>query len=140
MSMMLTISVKSGYLHVGATGEFSLAEAKRTFIEMLEAVAQNKVGKVLFDGRGLEGSPEFMERFYYGTYVAETVTQFGTRGVSPATEFAYVLDVPMRDPRRFGENVARNRGMCVTTFEHLNDALGWLGITPANNPDAGDGK
>ena len=105
MSMMLKISAKSGYLHVDATGKFSLAEAKRTFIEMLEAVAQNKVGKVLFDGRGLVGSPEFMERFYYGKFAAETVAQFGARGVSPATEFAYVLEVPMRDP----EQVRRNR-------------------------------
>ena len=50
------------------------------------------------------------------------------------------MEVPMRDPGRFGETVARNRGMRVTTFDHLNDALGWLGIAPANNPDAGDGK
>ena len=140
MSMMLKISAESGYLHVSATGKFSLVEAKRTFIEMLEAVARTKVGKVLFDGRGLTGTPEFMERFYYGKFAGETVTQFGARGVSPATEFAYVLEVPMRDPKRFGENVARNWGMRVTTFDNLNDALGWLGIVPANNPDAGDGK
>jgi len=140
MSMMLKISVESGYIYVRATGKFSLAEAKRTFIEMLEAVARNKVGKVLFDGRGLAGSPEFMERFYYGKFAGETLTQFGARGVSPATEFAYVLEAPMRDPRRFGENVARNWGMRVTTFENLNDALGWLGIAPANKPDAGEGK
>jgi hypothetical protein len=140
MSMMLKISAQSGCLHVSATGKFSLAEAKRTFIEMLEAVVQNKVGKVLFDGRGLEGSPDFMERFYYGKFAAETVTQFGASGVSPDTEFAYVLEVPMRDPSRFGEAVARNRGMRVTTFDHLNDALRWLGIELANNPDAGDGK
>ena len=107
---------------------------------MLEAVAQNNVGKVLFDGRGLEGSPDFMERFYYGKFAAETVAQFGASGVSPDTEFAYVLEVPMCDPRRFAQAVARNRGMRVTTFDHLNDALGWLGIEPANNPDAGDGK
>ena len=140
MSMMLKMSAESGYLHVGAAGTFSLAEAKRTFIEMLEAVARNKVGKVLFDGRGLAGSPKFMERFYYGKFVAETVAQFGARGVSPATEFAYVLEVPMRDLGRFGENVARNRGMRVMTFDNLNDALGWLSIVSANKADAGDGK
>jgi hypothetical protein len=140
MSMMLKMSAELGYLHAGATGRFSLAEAKRTFIEMLEAVAQNKVGKVLFDGRGLAGSPKFMERFYYGTFAAETVAQFGARGVSPATEFAYVLEVPMRDAGRFGENVARNRGMRVMTFDNLNDALEWLITAPANKPDAGEVK
>ena len=130
MSMTLNISAKSGYLHVDAKGRFSLEEAKRTFVEMLEAVARNKAGKVLFDGRGLEGNPKFMERFFYGQFAAETVIQFAGRGVSPSTAFAYVLDVPMRDPARFGETVARNRGMNVTIFDHLNDALGWLGMAP----------
>jgi hypothetical protein len=140
MGMMLKITAESGYLHAGATGKFSLAEAKRTFIEMLEAVARSKVGKVLFDGRGLAGSPKFMERFYYGKFAAETVAQFGSRGVSPATKFAYVLEVPIRDPGRFGENVAQNRGLIVMTFGNLDDALGWLEIAPTNKPDAGDGK
>ncbi len=140
MSMMLKIAAKSGYLHVDATGQFSLEEAERTFIEMLEAVARNKVGKVLFDGRELEGEPKFMERFFYSQFAAENVAQFASRGVSPSAKFAYVLEVPMSDPNRFGETVARNRGMNVTIFEHLNEALGWLGMAPANNPEAGDGN
>ena len=126
LNMILKISAESGCLHVVATGKFTLEEAKRAFIEMLEAVARNNVVKVLFDGREIEGDPEFMERFFYGKFAAETLAQFEARGVSPTTAFAYVLHVPVRDPNRFGENVARNRGMCVTTFEHLNDALKWL--------------
>jgi hypothetical protein len=140
MSMKLRISAESGYLQVGATGKFSLAEAKRAFVEMLEAVARNKVGKVLFDGRGLWGRPEFMERFYYGKFASQMLAEFGAHGVSNTTKFAYVLEVPMRDPERFGEDVAWNRGMEVKTFDNLNDALEWLGIARANNPDAGDGK
>ena len=34
MSMFLEISAESGFLHVKAMGEFSLVEAKRTFIEV----------------------------------------------------------------------------------------------------------
>jgi hypothetical protein len=30
--------------------------------------------------------------------------------------------------------------MLVKTFDNLQDALGWLGILPANKLDAGDGK
>jgi hypothetical protein len=95
---------------------------------------------VLLDGRELAGNPRFMERFYYGEFAAETVAKFKARGVSSATKFAYVLKVPILDPWRFGETVAVNRGMHVKTFENLPDALGWLGISPADNPDAGDGK
>ncbi len=139
MSMILKIAAESGFLRVSAMGRFSLEEAERTLIEMLEAVAQNKVGKVLFDGRGLVGNPNVMERFYYGEFAAKSVAEFADRGVSLTTQFAYVLEVPMRDPGRFGETVAVNRGMFVKTFDNLDDALGWLGIAPANKPDVGDG-
>lgn len=109
-------------------------------MEMLETVARNKVGKVLFDGRGLAGNPGTMERFYYGEFAAKAVAKLTAHGVSGTPQFAYVLKVPVRDPRRFGETVAVNRGMCVKTFENLDEGLGWLRIAPANNPDAGDGK
>jgi hypothetical protein len=139
MSMILKIALESGFLRVSATGSFSLVEAKRTFIEMLEAVAQNKVEKVLFDGRGLAGKPETMERFFYGDeFVARTVWYFAELGVSRATKYAYVLRAPVIDPGRFGETVARNRGMDVMAFDNPEEALEWLGITPANKPDAGD--
>lgn len=114
-----------------------MEEAMRTFLEMLEAVARHKVKKVLFDGRRLTGEPKVMERFYYGEFVAQAVTRFAARGVSPAPRFAYVLKEPVLDPRRFGETVARNRGMNVKTFDNPEDALGWLERAPANKPDAG---
>jgi len=139
MSMILKISAESGFLYVVATGEFSLEEAKRTFIEMLEAVARNKLGKVLFDGRRLVGNPKFMERYYYGKFAGQTVAESTVRGVSPSTQFAYVLNVPMRDPERLGEKVALSRGMRVKVFDDLDSALGWLQVAPVNHLDAGDG-
>ncbi|MGO8987644.1 MAG: hypothetical protein ACLQGU_07215 [bacterium] len=121
-------------------GKFSLEEAKRTFLEMLEAVALHKTEKVLFDGRKLIGKPKTMERFYYGEFAAQTVADYAERGVSRTTQFAYVLREPVLDPQRLGEDVAVNRGMVVKAFDSLEDALQWLGIAPANKPDAGDGK
>ena len=141
MSMKLEICLESGFLRVGAVGEFSLREAKRTFLEMLDAVARHKVRKVLFDGRGLVGEPETMERFYYGEFAAKAVAKSADHGkLSRSTQFGYVLEEPVLDPQRFGETVAVNRGMIVKVFDNLQDALGWLGILPANKPDAGDGK
>ena len=139
--MLLEIRPESGFLKVGAVGEFSLEEATRTFLEMLEAVAQHKVEKVLFDGRGLVGEPRTIERFYYGTFAARTVAESIERGrFSRSPQFAYVLEEPVLDPQKLGETVAVNRGMFVKVFGNLPDALGWLRISPANKPDAGDGK
>ena len=138
MGIIIEIRPELSYLNVGAMGEFSLQEAKRTFLEMLEAVAQHQVKKVLLDGRRLTGDPQTIERFYYGKFAADSVWMFKDRGISLATKFAYVLKEPVLDPQRFGETVAVNRGMLVKAFDDLEDALGWLGIVPANKPDAGD--
>lgn len=136
MCMELAICPEAGFLKIGAMGEFSLDEAKRTFLEMLEAVARYKMTKVLIDGRGLLGEPETMERFYYGEFTAQTVAEFADRGVvSRTTQFAYVLEEPVLDPQRFGETVAVNRGMFVKVCDNLEDAVGWLGIAPASKPD-----
>jgi hypothetical protein len=140
MSMLLKIRPESSLLNVGAKGEFSLKEAKRTFLEMLEAVSLHKTKKVLFDGRKLTGRPETMERFYYGEFAAQSVANFAKRGVSLATQFAYVLKEPVLDPRRFGETIAVNRGMIVRVFDTLEDALKWLGISPSRKIDAVIGK
>ena len=140
MSMRLAIRPESGLLNVDAMGTFSLKEAKRAFVEMLEAVARHNTKKVFFDGRKLVGKPETMERFYYGEFAAQTIKDFAQRGVSPSTQFAYVLKEPILDPTRFGETVAVNRGMLVKEFDSPEDALRWLGIPQVTKADAGDGK
>jgi hypothetical protein len=76
MDIILEMRPESGFLEVGAKGEFSLQGAKRTFLEMLEAVARYKIKKVLFDGRRLMGAPEAIERFDYGEFAAASVWKF----------------------------------------------------------------
>ena len=119
---------ESGFLHVVATGEFSLEEAKRAFLEMLGAVAQYQAHKVLFDGRNLKGKPEDFERFFYGEFASkETLRLVKEHGIAP--RFAYLITKPLRDSQRFGETVAVNRGMIVKTFETVEEASAWLELT-----------
>jgi hypothetical protein len=131
MDMRIETRVETGFLYVYAMGDFSLEAAKSTFIEMLEIIATQKVKKIIFDGRELTGEPKTIERFYYGEFAAQAVVEFEDRGVSPATQFAYILEEPLLDPLRFGETVAVNRGMFVKAFDNLEDALRWLGISPS---------
>lgn len=131
--MLIEIHRESDFVTANATGKFSLEEAKKTFIELLETVALHKVKKVLFDGRNLVGNLTTMDRFYYGEFVARAIIDFAERGVSRTTQFAYVLKEPVLDPARFGETVAVNRGMIVKAFGNPEDALQWLGVAPANN-------
>jgi hypothetical protein len=139
MGMILRICAGPGLLRVIATGEFSLKEAERTFLEILDAVARHKTEKILLDGRELKGEPDTIHRFLYGEFAAHAVMRYITeRRDPPALQFAYVLQEPVLDPQRFGETVAVNRGMWVKAFDNLEDALGWLRLAPANKPDAGD--
>lgn len=127
----------SGLLHVVVTGEFSLEEAKRNFLEVLGAVVQYRAKKVLLDGRTSKGNPEDMERFYYGEFAAkETMKLVKKHGIFP--QFACVIHEPLRDPRRFGETVAVNRGMNIKVCETLQEAFAWLELTPPDKPNAGD--
>jgi hypothetical protein len=137
MGIQQQIQFGSGLLKVDARGEFSLEEAKRTFVEILEAVARYQAHKVLFDGRHLKGEPAHIERFYYGYFAAtETMSLIAKDRIPATTRFAYIMHEPLRDPWRYGETVAVNRGMNVKTFETPEEALVWLGLTPLES-DAG---
>jgi hypothetical protein len=140
MSIKQEMHFESGLLRVDARGEFSLEEAKRAFLEMLGAVAQYQAEKVLFDGRNLKGKPERIERFYYGYFAAtETNRLMAEYRMPHAPRFAYVMNEPLRDPRRYGQTVAVNRGMTVKTFETPEEAFAWLEPTPPTKMGAGDG-
>jgi hypothetical protein len=136
MSIRQEIRFESGVLKVQAQGEFSLREAKRAFLELLEAVVEHHAEKVLLDGRKVKGTPREFERFLYGEFAAhETMSLVYEHRIVP--RFAYVLDEPLRDPGRYGEIVAVNRGMIIKTCETLEEAFEWLGLSPPVKPEAG---
>jgi hypothetical protein len=125
MSIQQHMHFQSGLLRVDASGEFSLEDAKQAFLEMLKAVGQHKVEKILLDARNVMGKPGDLERFYYGEFAArESHRMVVEHKIVP--RFAYVIHEPLRDPTRLGETVAVNRGMNVKTFETQEDALEWL--------------
>jgi hypothetical protein len=127
---------ESDLLKIEASGAFSLEEAKSAFLDILAAVAQYRATKVLLDGRSVMGKPREFERFLYGEFAAqECMRLVDTHRVVP--RFAYVLHEPLRDPERYGEIVAVNRGMLVKTFDTSEDALDWLGLTRPIEPAAG---
>ena len=133
MSIRQQICFEFGLLKVEAHGDFSLEEATRALVEMLGAAAQYRAEKVLLDGRNVKGAPREYERFLYGELAAQGTREF-IREYRYAPRFAYVLHEPLRDPDRYGETVAVNRGMTVKVFETPEEALKWLGLTPPNEP------
>ena len=125
--MDLSLNLSGEILFASLSGEFSLAEAQRTFLQILEAVEQHNVDKVLVDGRAVTGQPTTMERFHYGDFLANAVLDLCVRRGRRAPRFSYVLLAPVLDEQRLGETVAVNRGMIVKTFDNVENALRWLG-------------
>jgi hypothetical protein len=126
MSMLIRVTVEPRFVRATVSGDFTLAEAERTFLEALDVVALRKTDKVLFDGREVTGEPTIIQRFYYSELAARTVAEYAAESGNPAPWFAYVLEEPVLDPNRFGEKVARNRGMNMKVFDNLEDAFRWL--------------
>ena len=129
MEITLRVDLEHQLLHVTYIGQFSLAAAEETFQQLLDALVKDKLRKVLIDGRQIVGDPEPLERFYYGKYAADAVSQTINRLRIDVPRFAYVLREPVLDPNRFGETVAVNRGMRVRTFDDLKQAEWWLGVS-----------
>jgi hypothetical protein len=128
--MQQNMHFESGLLIVDASGEFSLEAAKQAFLELLEAVVKYKAQKILLDGRNVRGNPRDIERFYYGEFAAtETRNIYIEHNIVP--RFAYVLHEPLRDPTRYGETVAVNRGMIIKVFETPEGGREWLTYPPS---------
>jgi hypothetical protein len=125
MEMTVTTTITNGVLYANFTGVFSLADAKESFTIMLQEVVRNKIAKVLFDGRLVTGAPTTIERLLYAEFAATEVRE-QCHSIRLFPSFAYLMLPPLRDPGRFGENVAVNRGMNMETFEKMEDAVEWL--------------
>ena len=126
LSMLIKVTAEPRFLRVIASGDFTQEQAEKTFLEVIDAVAIHKTAKILFDGREVIGEPTIMERFYYSNFAARTVARYAAESGKPAPQFAYVLEEPVLDPNRFGEKVARNRGMNMKVFDNLEEAFTWL--------------
>jgi len=130
MSLTVKITVNPNVVYAYTEGEFDLEDGKRTFLEIVDAVIACQCEKLLFDGRGITGNPETVERFYYGEFVAGAFRRpvdEGSLGRRPRV--AYVLCPPVLDSERLGETVAVNRGMDIKAFDDLSKGSEWLGVT-----------
>src|SRR5689334_996198 len=108
------LDMENGILTAVVMGEFDLAAAQRHFLKLLDDAGRNGATKVLFDGGLVTGSPLEFERFLYGEFVAAATSKV-MRERNIRLKFAYVIAQPLRDPNRYGETVAVNRGMDVKT-------------------------
>ena len=119
--------VKDGYLSVTISGNFSLPEAKTIYIEALESLLKNDLSKLFIDAFKIKGIVKTIDRYYFGEFAALESMKYMAKGLKRIS-VSICGDEPIIDPDRFGEIVARNRGLDLKVTTDKNESLQFLGI------------
>ena len=90
--------------------------------EVLVESAKGGATRVLVDCLQMGGSPTMLERYALAEFLARAMVELKT-----FPRMAFLGKEPLVDPDRFGELVARNRGVRMRAVEQMEDALKWLG-------------
>ena len=131
MKKNIEIIPEPGFIRVVVIGSVHSSPILEFFTLVVDAARNADVSKILFDIRSVQGQLTTMERYNYGSLIAD---QF--RGL----KVAIVVNQPLRDPNLFGETVAVNRGGNIRVFATLTEAYEWLKVKPANKVAGEDGK
>jgi hypothetical protein len=120
--------IKNDYIYAHVNGHFSLTQAQNLLTKSLEVLIENNFSKLLIDVSSMTGHLSIIERFLFGEYCAINAYKLRERGLKYLKIAIYGLE-PIIDSERFGETVARNRGLDVRETTDVYDALQFLGNT-----------
>jgi hypothetical protein len=125
MSISLKFEPREGFLYCEASGEYSFEDACSMIRAVLVESAQHSSTKVLVDFLQMKGSPTMLERYSISEFLAREMVDHITE-LKRFPRLALLGKEPLVDPNRFGELVARNRGVQMKTVEQMEDAVKWL--------------
>lgn len=132
------IENRKSYIYVEITGheEVKMAEFRRVALSVLGVAREQQISKILINAKSLLTRPSTIERYYF----AESLARENTRGILnklPPMQVALVALPSVIDPDKFGEKVARNRGLNALVTSSLEEALEWLGENAPGPESAG---
>jgi len=119
--------VKDNYLSVTVSGHFSLSDAKIMYTDALEKLVDNKLSKLFFDVYKVKGKVTTLDRYHFGEYAALESLKYTGKGLLKIAVSFYGIE-PIIDPERFGELVARNRGLNIKVTTDKDESFQFLGV------------
>jgi hypothetical protein len=126
MSVKSEIIVKPAYVWLRCTGTLSsVLELKEVFQSAISAAHKSKKLKVLIDASGVKGQLSTLDRYEAASFLSSQTAQQALR----IKAIALAGKEPLIDATRFGETVARNRGVNGRVFSDLDEAIEWLTST-----------
>jgi hypothetical protein len=114
------------YVHARLRGRLNMALMPRTLARVVAACAAAERVAVLLDASELEGSLSTMDRYRLSVDLADRARDFALAQGGRQLRIATLANPSLIDPRRFGENVAVNRGADVRVFTGAGEAIAWL--------------
>jgi len=113
------VKERTGFLLVTDSSPVT-QEGVRQFCEQIPTLARKLgVQKIVVDQRKTPSSLGVMDRFQYASEFAAHFRGF---------KVACVQNSPLRDPKKFGETVAKNRGADICICGSLQEAYDWLEV------------
>lgn len=127
LPLKYSLKVKDSYLSVSVSGHFSLSEAKIMYADALTILFEKNLSIILFDAAKVKGKVTTLERYYFGEFAAFESLKYLRKGLKRIT-VSICGEEPIIDPKRFGEIVARNRGLNLKVTTDKNESLQFLGV------------
>jgi len=119
MSIQFQIEEMPGYLAANFIGAGTAEDAWRQFELIAEQCKRANKNKLLLNFTEVRADVSLPEKYF----LAERTTIFARYSVIKIAG----VDKPSRlDPQKFGEIVARNRGVDARAFTNVEDAEQWL--------------
>ena len=129
--MDYTIEVRKSYIYVKISGQISLTnpsgwrKIKSARLNVVDSIKKNNIYKLLIDCRDLSVKLSMINRFLIANFFVEENLKL-IAGQSPLIKITFVGNRSLIDPGKFGETVARNRGLHGLVTDNMQEALQWL--------------
>ena len=120
------------YLYVKITGMEALNASvwnsiKSTRLEILALANKTGIFKLLMDCREVSFRISAIDRFFFASFfVEQNIKRIFNR--QPIMKIVLLLNTAMLDPEKFGEKVARNRGLYLFVTDDMDKGLEWLDV------------
>lgn len=129
--MKYTIEEKKSYIYIKISGKISLrspsdwGEIKSALANVVDSVKKTNILKLLVDCRDFSGKLSTIDRFLLAVFFVKENSKLLAGQLDPL-KITFVLNKSIMDPKRFGETVARNRGLDGLVTDNMQEALQWL--------------
>ncbi|BBO75970.1 hypothetical protein DSCW_33870 [Desulfosarcina widdelii] len=114
-----TIRVEADLVHVVFAEPVSLVSIQLFFSQVPDEARNADISKILCDARDVTGQLDTLQRFQYGSRIAEKFQ---------GLKAAFVLNESLIDPNRFGEKTAVSLGGNIRVFTTLAEGYRWLDV------------